>query len=309
MRGVRRLTSLAVLLAAVLAASTGGLPARADTGEDTVLAAQAGVASLQAQLAAARSDLEARRADLDAWSRRLDAADRDVVDAEREAVLAGPVPAVLDDLRLGIGRPTVAQVRVADARRRLEAVRSAPVAADALRDSFALQTRVGDLEAQLASATAWTDLLATPGIDDPAAAEPTAGDWARMFLTTIGAPQCDDNVIAMLAWQAQESTSARFNPLATTYEMPGATAFNSVGVRNFVTIAQGLEASRATLELPVDTYGYAVILSSLRACAPAETTAWYVNASAWCRGCSGGTYLTALIPLVRADPDAYAART
>ena len=111
----------------------------------------------------------------------------------------------------------------------------------------------------------------------------------------------------MLAWQAQESTSARFNPLATTHVMPGATAFNSVGVRNFVTIAQGLEASRATLELPVDTYGYDGILSSLRACAPAETTAWYVNASAWCRGCSGGAYLTALIPLVRADPAAYAA--
>jgi len=50
------------------------------------------------------------------------------------------------------------------------------VAADALRDSFALQTRVGDLEAQLASATAWTDLLATPGIDDPA-----AYDWLVDF--------------------------------------------------------------------------------------------------------------------------------
>jgi len=35
----------------------------------------------------------------------------------------------------------------------------------------------------------------------------------------------------------------------------------------------------------------------------------HVNASAWCRGCSGGAYLTGLIPLVRADPDAYAART
>jgi len=104
-RHVRCLASLAVLLAAVLASSIGGLPARADTGEDTVFAAHAEVVSLQAQLAATRSDLEARQADLEAWSRRLDAADRAVVDAEREAVLAGPVPAVLDDLRLASAVP------------------------------------------------------------------------------------------------------------------------------------------------------------------------------------------------------------
>ncbi len=81
-----------------------------------------------------------------------------------------------------------------------------------------------------------------------------------------------------------------------------------MGVRNYLTIGQGLEATAATLALPTESYGYGSVLASLRACAPAETTAWYVNASAWCRGCSDSSYLTWLVPLVREDYEAYSAR-
>ncbi len=136
---------------------------------------------------------------------------------------------------------------------------------------------------------------------------PTAGEWARAFLAEIGAPGCGENRVLVVAWQAQESTEARFNPLATTHAMPGATDFNSVGVKNYRSVAQGLAAARETLEEGADSYGYQPILASLRACNDAEATAWYVNASAWCRGCTDGAYLTALLSAVRADYASYAA--
>ena len=125
---------------------------------------------------------------------------------------------------------------------------------------------------------------------------PTAGEWARAFLAQIGAPGCGENRVLVVAWEAQESTEARFNPLATTHAMPGATDFNSVGVKNYRSVAQGLAAARETLEEGADSYGYRPILASLRACNDAEATAWYVNASAWCRGCTDGAYLTACCP-------------
>ena len=57
----------------------------------------------------------------------------------------------------------------------------------------------------------------------------------------------------VVAWEAQESTEARFNPLATTHAMPGATDFNSVGVKNYRSVAQGLAAARETLEEGADS--------------------------------------------------------
>ncbi|MBA3690249.1 MAG: hypothetical protein H0W82_02410 [Actinobacteria bacterium] len=137
-------------------------------------------------------------------------------------------------------------------------------------------------------------------------AAPTPVRWARALLAQIGAPDCQENRLLLVAWQAQESTDARFNPLATTHPMPGATDFNSVGVKNYRSPSQGLLATRDTLQGGDASYGYDSILASLRACSDAESTAWFVNASAWCRECTGGIYLTALLPVVRVDYLTYA---
>src|SRR5205809_321102 len=40
----------------------------------------------------------------------------------------------------------------------------------------------------------------------------TYGEWARLFLTTIGAPACQNNLTAVVAWQAAEYTQAGWNP-------------------------------------------------------------------------------------------------
>ena len=133
------------------------------------------------------------------------------------------------------------------------------------------------------------------------------GQWARLFLREIGAPACRSNLVALVTWQAAEGTSAAWNPLATTLAMPGSTAFNSVGVQNYVSLAQGLDAIHRTLLGGASTYGYGAVLDALAGCADARTTAAAINASAWCRGCAGGTYVTGLVPVVEAYYDRYAA--
>jgi peptidoglycan hydrolase CwlO-like protein len=145
---------------------------------------------------------------------------------------------------------------------------------------------------------------------DPAitGAGKTFGNWAALLLSELGAPQCRNNLTVLVAWQVAEGTAAAHNPLATTHDMPGSTAFNSVGVRNFPSVEVGLQATVETLRLPVPSYGYDAILDSLANCALAKTTATAINASSWCRGCAGGLYVLNVLPLVEADYAAFASR-
>jgi hypothetical protein len=132
--------------------------------------------------------------------------------------------------------------------------------------------------------------------------------WARAFLSRLDAPDCAENLMIVVTWETSESTSAAFNPLATTHDMDGAFDFNSVGVKNYLSLEQGLDASRDTLQGGAESYGYGAIIDSLRSCARAERTALAINASAWCRGCTGGAYITGLLPIVRSDYPDHAAR-
>ena len=131
------------------------------------------------------------------------------------------------------------------------------------------------------------------------------GDWASRFLKHIGAPTCRDNLVSVVAWQANEFTQARWNPLATTHRMNRSTSFNSVGVQNYRSLTQGLRASAETLTDGADSYGYAPVLDALDRCAGDMTTGEAIRASAWCRGCSSGGYVTELIPIVRSYFDRY----
>jgi peptidoglycan hydrolase CwlO-like protein len=129
------------------------------------------------------------------------------------------------------------------------------------------------------------------------------GVWAASFLNKIGAPTCFDNLVVMVAWQVQEGTQAAWNPLATTYPMQGATNFNSIGVKNYISLDQGLEATQRTLG--VNAYGYPAVVADLHRCPDSMVTARAVNASSWCRGCTSGRYLTGLIPTVEAHYETY----
>lgn len=135
----------------------------------------------------------------------------------------------------------------------------------------------------------------------------TYGAWAGAFLSTMGVSGCHSNMVAVVSWQVAEFTQAAWNPLATTYPMAGSTLYNSAGVRNYVSAGQGLEATRLTIRGGMTQYGYGRIVSSLSACADPMTTARAINASSWCRGCAGGTYVVGMVPKVEANYSTYAA--
>jgi hypothetical protein len=134
------------------------------------------------------------------------------------------------------------------------------------------------------------------------------GHWASRFLREMHVPRCPENKIVVVAWEVNEGTAAVWNPLATTYDMPGATKYNSVGVRNYVGFGQGTDASRLTIERGFTIYGYGEIVRRLDRCAPPMKTARAIKRSSWCPGCTGGRYVTGLIRQVKADYGAYADR-
>jgi hypothetical protein len=110
-----------------------------------------------------------------------------------------------------------------------------------------------------------------------------AGDkqqWANDFLTRLGMPVTAENVRAVVAWEKAEGTKAQFNPLATTRSMPGATNFNSVGVKNFASYADGIEANAAALT----TGRYGNILAALRQGNSAVAVAQAIANSPWGTG-------------------------
>lgn len=76
----------------------------------------------------------------------------------------------------------------------------------------------------------------------------TAQGWARDFLTAIGAPASQQNVNAVVNWETMESGGGGglFNPLNSVLGAPGASDVNSVGVKNYTSYKQGIQASVST---------------------------------------------------------------
>ncbi len=130
------------------------------------------------------------------------------------------------------------------------------------------------------------------------------GEWATSFLDAISAPITRNNLVVMVAWEASEGTMATWNPLATTYDEPGASTYNSSGVKNYISKGQGIDATVGTLSR--GGHGYAPILSGLHASSDPMDTARAINASDWCSGCAGGSYVTGYIPAVEQYYDRYA---
>jgi peptidoglycan hydrolase CwlO-like protein len=130
------------------------------------------------------------------------------------------------------------------------------------------------------------------------------GQWAPLFLPRLGAPTCRNNLVLVVAWEATEYTMARFNPLATSYVMPGSTLFNSA-VRNYISLDQGITATVLTLESTNPAFNYGPIVANLRACSDPLVTANAINHSAYCT-CTGSYPLTYLVPFVKSNYSFYA---
>lgn len=73
--------------------------------------------------------------------------------------------------------------------------------------------------------------------------------WARDVLAGLGNARPSAATVAFMeAWHRAEGGTAAFNWINTTEPMPGATDYNSVGVKNFVSYEQGVQATVITLE-------------------------------------------------------------
>jgi hypothetical protein len=124
-----------------------------------------------------------------------------------------------------------------------------------------------------------TTMPTSSGVLNKAGVDPV--QWGRDFLTKLGMPVTSENMRLMKAWQQAEGTAARFNPLATTQSgFAGETRFNSVGVKNYTSYEDGLNAN-----VKVITNGlYKNILAGLQAGNSAETTAQAITNSPWGTG-------------------------
>ena len=108
--------------------------------------------------------------------------------------------------------------------------------------------------------------------------------WARALLVAMRFPVTADNVAAVTAWEMAEGghwyNTAYYNPLNTTQSMPGATIFNSVGVKAYTSWKQGLQATVITMK---NGY-YDAIIAALRRGNDASAVAAAVGASPWGTG-------------------------
>ena len=71
-------------------------------------------------------------------------------------------------------------------------------------------------------------------------------------------------MLFMYAWRQAEGGKAKNNPFNTTFKMPGATSYNSIGVKNYETPEKGIEATCKTLKNGRDKYGYDKIIDGLK---------------------------------------------
>jgi len=75
----------------------------------------------------------------------------------------------------------------------------------------------------------------------------TRQDWADDLLIFGDWPPSAEKVLGIVAWGVAEGSEAIWNPLDTTEPAPGATNYNSAGVKNYPSLQVGLEAVYATL--------------------------------------------------------------
>ena len=71
--------------------------------------------------------------------------------------------------------------------------------------------------------------------------------WKFRLLRAIRAKGDAENRRLLAAWARAEGGTARNNPLNTTEPWPGATDYNTVGVKNYVSAADGIAATAKTL--------------------------------------------------------------
>lgn len=74
-------------------------------------------------------------------------------------------------------------------------------------------------------------------------------EWIPRICGLMLIPTCPAVTELFTAWARAEGGTATWNPLNTTEPMPGATNYNSAGVKNYSTPITGISATAITLAL------------------------------------------------------------
>jgi hypothetical protein len=126
---------------------------------------------------------------------------------------------------------------------------------------------------------------ATPTSSPVVGGDASQTQWIDSLLTALGAPTTGPNVNSIVNWMAHEEPTSDWNhannPMNTTENEPGATAINGVGVKQYSSLTEGLDATVTTLE----NGNYGDILLQLRA-GNGLTSGAEKGLSTW----SGGAY-------------------
>jgi len=163
---------------------------------------------------------------------------------------------------------------------------------DAVAAQLAIDDERNAMDQKLAERTAMLKdltarikkILSAPLLLMKAGGKVTQITWAQALLKSLNMPMTADNVAAIVAWEMAEGghwyNTAFYNPLNTTQSMPGATVFNSVGVKAYTSWLQGLKATVITLH---NGY-YAGILAALGRGNDSQAVADAVASSPWGTG-------------------------
>ena len=89
-------------------------------------------------------------------------------------------------------------------------------------------------------------------------------DFYKSVLKCLGAEPTKSNMLFMYAWRQAEGGGAKNNPFNTTQKMEGATNYNKIGVKNYRTSEDGIQATCKTLINGRDKYGYGKIIDGLK---------------------------------------------
>jgi hypothetical protein len=136
--------------------------------------------------------------------------------------------------------------------------------------------------------TAWKAPMASPGVPLKSGEEVTKRSFAEAVLLQLGSQPNSANTTKFVSWMNAEgghwNNSARYNPLNTTLEMPGAGNTGSQGnLKVYNSWEQGITATVQTLRASA----YGGIRAALSGGSQAQFEA-AVNASPWGTHFSGG---------------------
>jgi hypothetical protein len=126
----------------------------------------------------------------------------------------------------------------------------------------------------------------------------TRQEWAIALLDFGGWPLSAEKVIGIVAWGVAEGSEATWNPLDTTQSAPGASDYNSAGVKNYPSQTIGIEATYATLH----NGDYPKILACLSD--PSGSSALALAAAVGSEPWGTGNF-SRVVEEVKADPERY----